>query len=55
MRDDYDNPWKDIIELYFEHFMSFYFPRSHKLIDQIRRAASLGLQSEVRALRARAC
>ncbi len=26
LRDDYDSPWKDILGLYFEEFMSFFFP-----------------------------
>ncbi|HEW97185.1 MAG: cytosolic protein [Candidatus Parabeggiatoa sp. nov. 3] len=30
---DLDNPWKDVIDLYFEDFMQFFFPKIHKLID----------------------
>lgn len=30
---DLDNPWKDVIELYFEDFMQFFFPKIHELID----------------------
>ena len=25
--DDYDSPWKEILEHYFEEFMLFFFPR----------------------------
>jgi len=31
-REDYDSPWKEIIERFFERFMAFYFRRAHKLI-----------------------
>ncbi|MGH9753860.1 MAG: hypothetical protein ACREA2_13855 [Blastocatellia bacterium] len=31
-REDYDSPWKEIIERFFERFMAFYFQRAHKLI-----------------------
>ena len=30
---DYDSPWKDILERYFEDFMAFFFPEAHKNID----------------------
>jgi len=26
LRDDYDSPWKDILGLYFEEFIRFFFP-----------------------------
>ncbi len=32
-RDDYDSPWKDILELYLEDFFRFYFPDIHCGID----------------------
>ena len=32
-RDEYDLPWKDMIESYFEAFMSFFFPEIHAEID----------------------
>ena len=32
-RTDYDSPWKDILEAYFEEFMSFFFPVAHGEID----------------------
>ncbi len=35
-RDDYDLPWKDIIEAYFEAFMQFFFPEIHAEIDWSR-------------------
>ncbi len=31
-REDYDSPWKEIIERFFERFMAFFFPRAHRLI-----------------------
>jgi hypothetical protein len=31
--DDYDSPWKDAIERYFEAFMAFFFPKAHAQID----------------------
>jgi hypothetical protein len=31
--DDYDNPWKEAIQLYFEPFIEFYFPKIYPLID----------------------
>ena len=31
--DDYDSPWKDIIEHAFPEFMAFYFPQIHPQID----------------------
>jgi hypothetical protein len=30
---EFDNPWKDIIEIYFIFFMQFFFPNIHKAID----------------------
>jgi len=30
---DYDSPWKEIIEIYFEEFMAFFFPKAHRKID----------------------
>jgi hypothetical protein len=30
---DYDNPWKDILESYFEDFIAFFFPHIHSDID----------------------
>lgn len=31
--DEYDAPWKDILETYFEAFMAFFFPKAHAAID----------------------
>ena len=31
-----DSPWKDILELYFEAFVQFFFRQLHKLIDWSR-------------------
>ena len=31
--DDYDNPWKEILESAFPEFMAFYFPQAHAAID----------------------
>ena len=30
---DYDSPWKDALEFYFEDFLSFFFSKVHELID----------------------
>lgn len=30
---EYDSPWKDILQLYFEEFMLFFFPLEHREID----------------------
>ena len=34
--DDFDSPWKNIIEWYFEDFMAFFFPLAHTDIDWSR-------------------
>ena len=36
LRDEYDSPWKDILESYFEDFMAFFFPEIHAEIDWAR-------------------
>jgi hypothetical protein len=33
---EYDSPWKEIIQLYFEDFMLFFFPQIHQEIDWSR-------------------
>ncbi|MEW6494253.1 MAG: transposase [Cyanobacteriota bacterium] len=38
---DYDNPWKEAIEQYFEAFLAFFFPEAHTVIDWNRPAESL--------------
>ncbi len=32
-KEDYDSPWKEIIEELFEQFMEFFFPKIYKNID----------------------
>jgi hypothetical protein len=36
LRDQFDSPWKDILEVYFEDFMLFFFPQIHAEIDWSR-------------------
>jgi hypothetical protein len=36
-RSDYDSPWKEMLELFFEQFMAFYFPIAHAGIDWTRK------------------
>ena len=31
--DDYDNPWKEVLEHAFPEFMAFYFPKANAQID----------------------
>ncbi len=31
--DDYDSPWKDILERYLADFLAFFFPHAHTAID----------------------
>ncbi len=33
MATDYDSPWKNVLESYFEPFMAFFFPQAHAEID----------------------
>ena len=35
-RDEFDSPWKDILEAYFQDFMLFFFPQIHEDIDWSR-------------------
>ncbi|WDN87062.1 hypothetical protein BuS5_00030 [Desulfosarcina sp. BuS5] len=30
---DYDSPWKDILEVYFREFLKFFFPKIEKDLD----------------------
>lgn len=39
--DDYDNPWKEILDSYFESFLVFFFPAIHADIDWTRGYESL--------------
>ncbi len=32
-QDDYDSPWKDILEAYFEDFFRFFFPEVARDVD----------------------
>lgn len=32
-REDFDSPWKEVIESYFQEFLAFLFPMAHTLID----------------------
>ncbi|MBW4567433.1 MAG: cytosolic protein [Tolypothrix carrinoi HA7290-LM1] len=34
---EYDSPWKDVLERYFEDFMLFFFPQAHRRIDWTRK------------------
>ena len=47
---DYDSPWKESMDRYFEWFMRFFFPRHHALIDWNRDSDSL--DAELRKLAA---
>ncbi len=33
---DYDSPWKEVLDLYFQAFIAFFFPRIHAAIDWSR-------------------
>ena len=33
---DYDSPWKEMLERYFEEFMAFFFPQAHAEIDWVQ-------------------
>jgi hypothetical protein len=47
---DYDSPWKEVLDLYFESFMAFFFPDAHADIDWSRNYQALDkeLQQVVR-------
>ncbi len=30
---DYDSPWKEALDTYFEQFLAFFFPQAHTAID----------------------
>ncbi|MGH9839374.1 MAG: DUF4351 domain-containing protein [Blastocatellia bacterium] len=36
MTPDYDSPWKDLLDQFFEAFMEFFFPEAHAQIDWTR-------------------
>jgi hypothetical protein len=33
---EYDSPWKEILQLYFQDFMLFFFPQAYVEIDWTR-------------------
>ena len=33
---DYDSPWKEALDRYFELFLAFFFPHAHAEIDWLR-------------------
>ena len=33
---DFDSPWKEILDSYFELFLAFFFPHAHRDIDWSR-------------------
>ena len=39
--DEYDSPWKEVIETYFQDFMAFFFPQAHAEINWSRNYESL--------------
>ena len=40
-RDDFDSPWKDALQLYFQDFLAFFYPAIHADIDWTRGYDSL--------------
>jgi len=38
---DFDNPWKDVLEHFFRHFLAFFFADAHAAIDWSRNYESL--------------
>ena len=50
MSDNYDSPWKDVLERYFPEFMAFFFPTAYQEIDWSKGYESLDqeLQQVVR-------
>ena len=34
-KSDFDAPWKEILEEYFEEFMSFFFPQAYSEIEML--------------------
>jgi hypothetical protein len=39
--DEYDSPWKEVIETYFQDFMAFFFLQAHAEINWSRNYESL--------------
>lgn len=48
--DDYDSPWKNALEQYFEEFMALFFPNAHADIDWRRPVAFLDSELQQVAL-----
>lgn len=48
MADDYDSPWKEAIEHFFDDFLRFYFPGAHAQIDWTQ--PPVFLEQELRAI-----
>lgn len=42
MSSDYDSPWKEALDGYFEPFLTLLFPQVHRRIDWSRGYESLG-------------
>ena len=38
---DFDSPWKEVLDCYFENFLAFFFPRIHAAIDWARGSEAL--------------
>ncbi|WP_248277923.1 hypothetical protein [Brasilonema sp. UFV-L1] len=45
---EFDSPWKDILQRYFEDFMRFFFPEVHGEIDWLRGFEFLDKELQVR-------
>uniref|UniRef100_UPI000B08CAFA hypothetical protein n=1 Tax=Hassallia byssoidea TaxID=482630 RepID=UPI000B08CAFA len=45
---EYDSPWKDILQLYFQEFMLFFFPLEHREIDWTKQPEFLDKELQVR-------
>ncbi|NER24474.1 MAG: hypothetical protein F6J86_40760 [Symploca sp. SIO1B1] len=43
---NYDTPWKEVLQQYFEPFLSFFFPKVHPLIDGHQPPESLDKELE---------
>ena len=43
---EFDSPWKQILQLYFEDFMLFFFPQAHEQIDWTRQPEFLDQELE---------
>lgn len=52
---EYDSPWKEILQLYFQDFLLFFFPQIHAEVDWTKEPVFLDkeLQQVKRACRVR--